>query len=222
MRYFILATILLMYCNISFGQKETYSINGVIKNKRTGLPIQNAHVIGKGIMKGTTSNNYGQFKMKVYNPDTLFISYIGFKETTYPISDSVLQNQVNINIFLQEDTTTLNEVNIYPFPTYHEFKKQLIYMEDRPTPKINSSIIELFPKPKPRMEIPGKFKLKMIASPIQTTYDLFFDKKIKLARKLRKNRKKMMKYYDKIGADSLKNILLNEQQRLDSALYLKP
>jgi len=85
-------------------QQQTKQITGVVKDQ-TGEAVIGANVSVKGTTNGTITNYDGEFSLNVPEGATLQISYIGYLSQEIRIG-----NQTIINIVLQEDTQTLDEV----------------------------------------------------------------------------------------------------------------
>lgn len=85
-------------------QQQARQLTGVITDQ-TGEPVIGANVSVKGTTNGTITNYDGEFSLQVPVGATLQISYIGY------LSQEIrIENQTQLNIVLQEDTQTLDEV----------------------------------------------------------------------------------------------------------------
>lgn len=71
------------------------------------LPISGANVLIKNTKNGVVSDFDGRFSITAKARDTLQISYLGYTTVTVPV-----QSRDIINISLQEDATTLGEIQI--------------------------------------------------------------------------------------------------------------
>ncbi|MBC6999827.1 SusC/RagA family TonB-linked outer membrane protein [Cytophaga sp. FL35] len=81
------------------------AITGTVVDS-SGLPLAGANIVEKGTSNGTQTDFDGNFSLNVSNPDAvLVVSYIGFKSTEVPITESS-----TLNIVLQEDAEGLDEV----------------------------------------------------------------------------------------------------------------
>ncbi|MCE7056778.1 TonB-dependent receptor [Algoriphagus sp. AGSA1] len=84
----------------------------------TGLALPGVTVRIKNTTRGTTTNLDGEFTLQVNEGETLVFSFIGFVE-----KEVVVQNQTVINIVLEEDLQSLDEVIVVG---YAEQKKETI------------------------------------------------------------------------------------------------
>ena len=89
-------------------QQQRVSIKGVIADA-TGETIIGANVIEVGTTNGTTTNQDGEFTLTVAQNASLRVSYIGYVTQIVQVRGTV------INITLQEDTQTLEEVVVTGF-----------------------------------------------------------------------------------------------------------
>jgi len=87
-------------------QKEDFKeITGVVIDGRDGLPIPGAAVILKGTTRGVVTDVQGRFRIEAEPGDVLVFSFIG-----YTPKEILVGNQSTINIRLEEDTKSLEEV----------------------------------------------------------------------------------------------------------------
>ena len=54
-------------------------INGKVLNSSNSVELENVHVVNLNSVKGTLTNEDGNFMMKAAVNDTLYFSYLGFK-----------------------------------------------------------------------------------------------------------------------------------------------
>jgi TonB-dependent starch-binding outer membrane protein SusC len=89
---------------LSLNEKDIV-VTGVVKDK-SGEPIPGATVKIKGTTVAASTNNKGQFTIHVPSADAVLVfSFIGYK----PV-EVVVGNQTAINVTLEDNSTTLNEV----------------------------------------------------------------------------------------------------------------
>ena len=91
-----------------FAQQRT--VNGVVHDV-LGEEIIGATVIVEGSTRGTVTNIEGKFSIAASPNETLRISYLGYKDVVLAASSTTL------NVLLQEDTQTLEEVIIVGYGT---------------------------------------------------------------------------------------------------------
>ena len=80
-------------------------ITGVVKDKSTGEPVIGVNVLVKGSTNGTITDIDGRFSLEVSSSDILSVSYIGYMSQEITVS-----NKEVIDVDLQEDSTSLDEV----------------------------------------------------------------------------------------------------------------
>lgn len=90
-------------------------ISGSIKDSKTKESIPFANVVIKNTTNGIMSNNEGAFSLNVDKfPCTLVIKFIGYKTKEIHVKS---QKQI-LNILLEEDVYSLNEVTVKPDNSY--------------------------------------------------------------------------------------------------------
>lgn len=98
-------TILLVLLIYSFSAAQ---INGVLTDKKTGIPLQYVNVWIKNTLKGATTNINGEFEMEYGKiGDTILISNLGYQEK------ELLADSIN-GIELEPKEVELDEVVIIP------------------------------------------------------------------------------------------------------------
>jgi TonB-linked SusC/RagA family outer membrane protein len=88
---------------ITAGHAQTTTLKGTVTD--TNGTMLGVTVLLKGTSTGTLTNETGQYQITAKPTDTLVFSYMGYKTVERPIA-----SQTTINLSLQEDTTTLQEV----------------------------------------------------------------------------------------------------------------
>jgi hypothetical protein len=125
----------LVFCLLSLtvfsqGQDKTVLFKGrvVASSNAEFLPL--AYVFNPQAGRGALSDNFGQVDMYVFPGDSLVISYIGYQKKYYIVPrDTELVHQVIIP--MEEMTTMLREVKVFPHSSEEEFKKAFLAMELR-------------------------------------------------------------------------------------------
>ena len=128
--------------------------------------------------------------------DTLIFSCIGMRDHYIQINALLLRP--DLLVFLQPDTIMMEELRISPLPTRRFFK--YVFLQTR-LPEEEVPELNLGPLIK---KDPGNVPATGIhfTGPVQLLYDAF-NKKARLDRKLRKNRKRYSKYLVPEKTDSL-------------------
>lgn len=131
MRFLGIITLsLLSWAAYSQGQDKTVLFQGrvVASSNAEFLPL--AYVFNPQAGRGALSDNFGQVDMYVFPGDSLVISYIGYKKKYYIVPrDTELVHQVIIP--MEEMTTMLREVKVFPHSSEEEFKQAFLAMELR-------------------------------------------------------------------------------------------
>jgi len=96
---------------VTFAQNRT--ISGTVTDGALGSPLPGVTILEKGTTNGTTTDFDGQFSLSVSNSNaTLVFSYVGYKTQEVP-----LNNRTAVNITMQEDVTSLDEVVVIGYGT---------------------------------------------------------------------------------------------------------
>lgn len=196
----ILLSIALLFCVFSVeAQEEYFSVKGKILSQDSLKPIPNVNIISELSHYGTITDKEGDFLIKSKLIDTLWISCVGFERKEIPVwRDSILDNILIIKLI--RSNIMLDSVEIYPFPDYETFKKEIVKMPFRKpffVPGVSKPSDENFIYKKPEREPPAS-----VASPISLIYNRFNKREV-FKRKLQKNRRKFNKEMKRVGADSL-------------------
>ena len=188
MKRLIIIGFIFLCCLSSKAQNKYFPIKGSIISADSLTPIPDAHILSELSYYGTTSDINGKFSMYIRDIDSLMISSIGFVTRYINIKhDSIDAN--NFNILMQRDTVMLQDVEVFPYLNYQTVKEIISKMpiEKPMVIKGVNDNIESFIYQKPK-KIPDD---KGILSPVQTLYNRF-NKKERLKRKLKRNRKKYL------------------------------
>ncbi len=106
---FLLSCFMLLMSVVAFAQNQ---VTGPVADA-TGEPIIGANVTVKGTTVGTITDIDGNFTLEVGSTDgTLVVSFIGYKS-----AEAAIKGKSPINVILQEDTETLDEVVVVGYGT---------------------------------------------------------------------------------------------------------
>lgn len=106
---FLLSCFMLLMSVVAFAQNQ---VTGHVADA-TGEPIIGANVTVKGTTVGTITDIDGNFTLEVGSTDgTLVVSFIGYKS-----AEAAIKGKSPINVILQEDTETLDEVVVVGYGT---------------------------------------------------------------------------------------------------------
>lgn len=124
--YFPLLFLFVIIFSQSFSQtKELIQVKGIVVNLRLE-PLSFAHILVKNKHYGTISKPDGKFDFFTEKGDTLRISCVGYKKSTYIIpliSDFKIYHLLAV---LHPDTVKLPEVIIFPWSNYKEFTRYFL------------------------------------------------------------------------------------------------
>lgn len=132
MKYWLITGLLaLFFCSdLNAQQKDAVQISGVVLTADS-LPqfVPNAHVVIKRRNQGTLTNEEGFFSLAAIPGDSIFVSCLGFKREYLYVPDSLQRNAYLVRVILARDTTLLQEVILYPWPSPDQLKLALLTMK---------------------------------------------------------------------------------------------
>ena len=166
-RILLILLILLLYYNSSKATRiendSIIRVSGQIVTK-SSTPIPLAHILVKGKRSGQICDSLGIFHLQVEKLDTLIISALGFKtqEWAVPfISNTTLP--LFYPIPLEKTAYLINEVNVFAFGTWDEFKADFLKLEIKDDYVLNSQItkeLAPFQTKKPNI-VPPQYRQKI-------------------------------------------------------------
>jgi len=109
--------------------KQIIQFSGVVIAEDSTTAIPGVHVYVPKFGRGTTTNGLGYFSMPTLAGDSVVISAVGFRRKSLLIPDYVEDQSFTVILALQEDTTFLDEVQIFPYPTEELFKEAVLAMQ---------------------------------------------------------------------------------------------
>ncbi len=93
---------------IGFSQEKT-TVNGTVTNGDTSQPLENVNIVNLNQVKGTSTNDLGEFEISAKVDDTLHFSYLGFKSIRVKVTNDWIKFG-NANIIMTELALALEEV----------------------------------------------------------------------------------------------------------------
>lgn len=161
-----------------------YVLSGTVVNGETRELLIGAHIITNQHI-GTKTDETGTFSLTVFPNDTLRVSFVGYKTLHY-VAPYQENGKYLIKFKLFTDSISLNEVEIFPWPSYDEFKKAFTALKSH-EPEIKMEGVKMY---QDRNIEPWEFSmLNIFTNPISLMYDKLLDKKAKLRRRLERKRK---------------------------------
>lgn len=124
----ILLFIILIVAGLELkAQDEAVQMSGVVMtNDSIPRAIPFAHVfVGQGT-RGTMTDAEGFFSFAAKTGDSIRFSCIGFEREVLVVPDTLSRKAYLTRIVLDRDTTLLEEVTLYPWPTPDRFKAEFL------------------------------------------------------------------------------------------------
>lgn len=109
-------------------EKKPVQISGIVvtaEEEPQFIPYAHA-VVKNRAGGGTMTDSEGFFSFAVLPGDTLIFSSIGFKREKLHIPDTLQQKEYLAKIVMRRDTTMLQEVTLYPWPTPERFREEFL------------------------------------------------------------------------------------------------
>lgn len=100
-------------CVTTLVAQETV-LHGHIYSVQNNKPMPNVHILNLNKVRGTTTNDKGDFSIRVSANDTLYISFLGYKSTKIRITNDMIKYQ-GLKIGMTELAYTLQEVVVTPY-----------------------------------------------------------------------------------------------------------
>ena len=108
---------------------KVIQFTGVVFASDSSTVIPGVHVYVPKGGRGTTTNPYGFFSMPVLEGDSVLFSAIGFKRSYYIIPKHDEDYSLRLLMYINEDITYLQEVEIFPYPSEATFKAAVLAAE---------------------------------------------------------------------------------------------
>jgi len=106
-------------------ERQTYiQVSGLIVDA-SYKPVSGVAVISKKLKRGAVSERSGIYSIPSTKGDTIFFRALGYKRYHTIIPESYDGRQCNVDIVLDIDTITIQEVTILPWKTYNDFLKEM-------------------------------------------------------------------------------------------------
>ena len=101
--------VLLISSSHLFAQKSNVFLKGMVRDSLN--LIKDVHVINLNTLKGTYSNDYGQYRITVSLGDTLEFTSVQFETLKKIITDRIFFSK-KLNLILKNKNYVLNEINV--------------------------------------------------------------------------------------------------------------
>ena len=110
----IIIFITLTISTLTFSQDQTDTVKGNVQSETSKSILQNVYVLNLTKVKGTITNNNGEFEIQAKLNDTLYFSYIGYKSLKIVVTNDLIKFDDN-TIELTELAFALEEIIIKPY-----------------------------------------------------------------------------------------------------------
>jgi len=125
--FFLVALLLLPGAESARAQGEVKAIMfmGILTGGNNSEPLVGASVSIPRAGRGILTNEVGYFALPVYPGDSIEFSHVGYKKQ-YHVIPRVNEPTYSRIIEMQEESTLLREVKVYPYPTEEDFKRAFL------------------------------------------------------------------------------------------------
>lgn len=110
-------------------EKKIIQFSGYVLTPDSLLGVPFVNIYETSSLKGTTSYVDGFFSFAAETGDTIVFSSIGFKESIFVIPNNLITNKYSIVKLLPPDTTFIDSVVIYPWPTKELLRQAFLEIE---------------------------------------------------------------------------------------------
>lgn len=90
------------------------------------MPVPFTHILVKHSYRGTMSDVYGYFSFVAQEGDTILFSAVGFQRSQYVVPDSLGSDKYSMIHVLNQDTVTLRDFTVYPWPSREQFREAFL------------------------------------------------------------------------------------------------
>lgn len=109
-------------------EREYIQFSGFVMNEESE-PLPYVHIISMHTRRGTISDRNGIFSIITEPQDTIIFSSVGYKLTYFELPALILDYHYSHDVIMERDTILLEEVMVFPWPTYEEFKEAFLSLE---------------------------------------------------------------------------------------------
>ena len=100
--------------------------SGIVVTADSLKPIPFVNIFIKDSWRGTITDLYGFFSFVAHKNDDIMFNAMGYKPARYTIPDTIHSNRYSMIQVMRIDTLILGETEIYPWPTYEQFKQAFV------------------------------------------------------------------------------------------------
>jgi hypothetical protein len=92
-------------------------------------PLPYAHILILNNYRGTITDQHGKFTLVTRVNDSIMLSTVGYKRKIITVPDNLKEPFFTLDIILQTDTFMIDEVVVYPWKSYEEFKEAFLNLK---------------------------------------------------------------------------------------------
>lgn len=105
--------LLLLLLLIGFTAHSQQIVTGIVQSASNDRILENVNIVNLNQVKGATTNEKGEFKIRAEVNDTLYFSYIGYKSIQVTVSNDWLKYG-DVKVKMTEVGIALEEVTVRP------------------------------------------------------------------------------------------------------------
>jgi len=100
-------------------------VTGIVSDEESN-PVPGVSIISNKLRKGTISELSGIYNIISIPGDTIRVSALGYKNTSFVIPQDIETRQLTKDVKLFNDTIAIKDVVILPWKNYEEFKRDVL------------------------------------------------------------------------------------------------
>jgi hypothetical protein len=104
-------------------KEDLVQFSGIVVTADSIKPVSYANIMIEGTWRGTIADYYGYFSFVARVNDTISFSAMGYKTGEFIIPDTITGNRYSLIQVMSNDTITLAQTVIYPWPSREEFEQ---------------------------------------------------------------------------------------------------
>ncbi|NOX46389.1 MAG: carboxypeptidase-like regulatory domain-containing protein [Chlorobi bacterium] len=104
-------------------EEDLVQFSGIVVTADSIKPVSYANIMIEGTWRGTIADFYGYFSFVARINDTISFSAMGYKKSEFIIPDTITGNRYSLIQVMSNDTITLAQTVIYPWPSREEFEQ---------------------------------------------------------------------------------------------------
>ena len=142
-RYSPFALLLMLLFHADLHGQSRIVITGAVLDADEHKPIPAVHVKLNGSPLGTSTDINGHFMIHMEKGDTLSFSSIGYANALFILPEAVDKEQYTLIQLLRKESLLLDEVIVFPWPEWTDFKKAFLKENDPAASKAPFNPVEI-------------------------------------------------------------------------------